>query len=90
MSYLSIERKEQGLCRVEVSILNAQGIQLELKPPGESPLIAQPPHDRSPGNASMLHYTWGILVEEGGNKVWTFDKREYVAAEYEKQVGCIL
>ena len=35
----------------------------------------------------MLHYTWGTLVEEGGNKVWTFDKREYIAAEFEKQVG---
>lgn len=34
----------------------------------------------------MLHYTWGTLVEEGGNKVWTFDKREYTAAELEKQV----
>ena len=34
----------------------------------------------------MLHYTWGTLVEDGGSKVWTFDKREYTAAEFEKQV----
>lgn len=65
----------------------SQGINLELKRPPESPLIAQPPHDRSLGQASMLHYTWAILVHNAqGEKVWSFEKRDYIAADFEKQV----
>lgn len=36
----------------------------------------------------MLHYTWGTLVNDlSGKKVWTFEKRDYIAADFEKQVS---
>lgn len=65
-----------------------QGIKLELKSPGESPLIAQPPNDKHLGNASMFHYTWGVIVEDSSkNKRWGFDKREYIASDLEHKVA---
>ena len=33
-----------------------------LPAPPDSPLIAQPPADDAPGNASALHYTWGTKI----------------------------
>ena len=50
--------------------------------------MTQPPADSSLGNAAMLHYTWGILIEDAQKqKVWIFDKREYTKQEYERQVS---
>ena len=50
--------------------------------------MVQPPADHAQGNAALLHYTWGTLVEDADKqKVWIFDKREYTAPEIERKVG---
>ncbi|EFJ50516.1 hypothetical protein VOLCADRAFT_88948 [Volvox carteri f. nagariensis] len=53
--------------------------------PPASPLISQPPHDRSLGNASMYHYTWGTIYKKPGveKEIWMFDKRTYTAYEHQ-------
>eukprot|EP00798_Chlamydomonas_sp_ICE-L_P022613 gene22613-29756_t len=46
--------------------------------PKTTTLIAQPPHDLEPHNASMYHYTWGAIFEDKDKKeIWKFDKRFY-------------
>ena len=68
-----------------------QGVKLDLVKPPDSPLMAQPPADHTQGNAALMHYTWGTLVEEmDGTKVWIFDKREYTAPEIERKVNLAL
>lgn len=44
----------------------------------ETTLISQPPHDLFAYNATMYHYTWGIIVKDAaGIEIWKFDKRFY-------------
>lgn len=57
------------------------------QPPPSSPLIAQPPHDVSPGEAAIYHYTWGSIYKPAAppagqppdKEVWRFDKRDWTA-----------
>ncbi|KXZ54330.1 hypothetical protein GPECTOR_5g413 [Gonium pectorale] len=64
----------------------ANKLNIRNQPPPSSPLISQPPHDRSIGNASMYHYTWGTLYKKRGQEkekeFWIFDKRTYTAYEH--------
>ncbi len=47
----------------------------------DTPLISQPPHDRSLNKASMYHYTWGVIYKNGSQETWKWDKRFYTAAD---------
>ena len=40
-------------------------------------LMVQPPADVTLGLASILHYTWGPIININGTVLWKFDKREY-------------
>ena len=53
----------------------------------ETTLISQPPHDLFPYNATMYHYTWGIIVKDkAGIEVWKFDKRFYTGMREEARL----
>ena len=57
-----------------------------LTQPG-NPLVAQLPADDEPGNAAMLHYTWGTIFKDAaGGKVWEFDKRAYTDEKFQRIV----
>jgi hypothetical protein len=62
-----------------------QGVKLDLQLPPKNKLMVQPPADHTLGSASMMHYTWGsILNDTKTNKeVWRFEKREYTLPEHE-------
>ena len=52
-----------------------------------NPLVAQLPADEAPGDASMLHYTWGTVFKDAaGTKVWEFDKRIYTDEKLQRIV----
>lgn len=61
--------------------VGVNGLNIKNQGPPYTPLISQPPHDLTLGNASMYHYTWGIIYKEDNkdNKedLWKFDKRFY-------------
>jgi hypothetical protein len=59
-----------------------QGVKLDLTPPPNNPLMAQPPADHVIGSASLLHYTWGAIfkdTKQNDAEVWKFDKRFHTA-----------
>lgn len=57
-----------------------------LAQPG-NPLVAQLPADDEPGDAAMLHYTWGTIFKDAaGGKVWEFDKRAYTDEKFQRIV----
>lgn len=50
-------------------------------------LVAQLPADEAPGDACMLHYTWGTVFKDAaGAKVWEFDKRVYTDEKLQRIV----
>jgi hydroxyproline O-arabinosyltransferase len=60
-------------------------VKVDLPAPPRSPLMAQPPADHLPGDAAVLHYTWGSIFHQGGKdgpEIWRFDKRDYSAPEF--------
>ena len=42
-----------------------------------NPLMVQPPADVTLGEACILHYTWGPIINVDGVVLWSFDKRSY-------------
>ena len=49
--------------------------------------MAQLPADEAPGDAAMLHYTWGTVFKDAsGAKVWEFDKRVYTEEKLQRIV----
>jgi len=57
--------------------LAIKGIKMKTEDPPTSPLIAQPPADRTIGNAAMFHYTWGAIYNDSTHQVFRWDKRDY-------------
>lgn len=49
--------------------------------PPKSPLIVQPPSDKTMGQAAMCHYTWGAVYNDTQGTVWSWDKRIYTDAK---------
>lgn len=72
-----------------IAVAKHRDITMEVAEAPASTLIAQPPADKILGNASMLHYTWGIEYYERGNKIWTWDKRLYTSVEVSLKVPLI-
>ncbi|KDD75998.1 hypothetical protein H632_c402p1 [Helicosporidium sp. ATCC 50920] len=67
--------------------LALEKVQLRVDPAPVSPLIAQPPSDAVPGEASALHYTWASTFKDKDRKeVYSFDKRTWVAPDIVKPV----
>ena len=65
--------------------LAKNGIKVELKPPGQSLLIAQLPMDKGLGQAHAFHYTQCTIYKtadgDNADNVWGYDKRFYVKEE---------
>ena len=59
--------------------VHANNVSILHEPHPASSLIAQPPHDTTPGGAAIYHYTWGSIYKAGESEVWRFDKRDYTA-----------
>lgn len=68
--------------------VHKNGVALVHDLPPRSKLMAQPPHDATPGEAAILHYTWGTLYHDAdGKEFWRFDKRDYTAKDQELKAG---
>ena len=62
-----------------------ENVKVELQMPPQSPLMIQPPADHTVGDAAMMHYTWGSIInDKNGKELWRFDKREYTDDKWEK------
>ncbi|KAK9833507.1 hypothetical protein WJX84_004875 [Apatococcus fuscideae] len=58
-------------------------IVFSLDAPPASILTVQPPNDEALGAAALYHYTWGAIISNAaGEKIWSFDKRDYTAEEH--------
>eukprot|EP00898_Chlorokybus_atmophyticus_P004733 jgi/Chlat1/5260/Chrsp33S05015 len=56
------------------------GVEHDLPLVGHHSLMVQPPADSELHEAPLMHYTWGSVVkDEQGNKIWEFDKRQYLS-----------
>lgn len=66
--------------------LALSGVKMDIQAQGNTSLIAQPPHDLYLGNASLTHYTWGVIYHENGKEIWKFDKRFYTDPKHALRV----